>query len=233
MRTITILALSLAILAGIGVSGQEADHSKETLEQRLLRLATEKITPEEAQRRVEELAGKIDNAKNQITRLKAYAKEDTTSEKEARKILQDEMNVAKKFAKAHAKASAVAGVRGCPEGTVYVNPGVENRNRAASQVTVSVVNETNFPIDIETSYVGNRLGIGNLCPHGSVTLSFVLKYPETSFVQQLNIVLLAIGTHAEGQRFTEQMGLTLQNYGNYYGSFYTNYQREDRVWEIR
>jgi hypothetical protein len=186
--------------------GQEV--TKPTNIEELIRLRAEQI---ELQKKIVELE-------------KQVVKSDTPSMKQARKEVVSKLRAEAVEAAETARDSINAQVTGCDPATVWISPKVSERSRWRVMTTIEVINVSAIPIDEIRAGSGYGVVVRNLCPGGSITLSFVLRWEDSDNVR---IPLTAISRTAEGGIAVAQSSANLNRMSIRHSRV------TSRVWQVR
>ncbi len=187
------------------------------------RLVDLTLSPEE--QAVRARAAEIKREKELEDAKKLVRAHDTPEMKQARKELEEEREFEQKMHRERERIAARAGVSGCQEGTVQVNPGALEFTTFTDSVTVRITNSSSSSRDISTSFRGLGVVVRNLCAGGSVSIAFARHVFNSP--QYETIVLTAAGMGERG-------GVVVENYqAQLYSSYGTNGVRRDNfAWTL-
>ncbi len=199
---------------------QEIRNTKETRAQRKERQEQAKeaelerivYVPTQEEREILARAAEIEAKKATAAAQRAKEVGDSPSIRQARRERAKADKKTKGDAERRAKFLASSRLVGCEPDTVEIFPLDQRFDPFAifpSMVRIRVVNTSSQPIDIETSFHGYGPLVRNLCPGGSLSLSFKLGSMEES--QQ--VPLTAITMTPEGQVGTQERMFWLQKNG--------------------
>jgi hypothetical protein len=221
---VAMLATACAGNSRPEVSPRNPDGSEETLSQVIARLKAERlrgqgITTESSVERVI-VPTRQESEEDRAVRLRAeqirmereekavreeVRKNDTPDMRQARKEIEKQKGRAKSLRKEETKVLARAGITGC-ENPVTINARAAQSSWLATMVTVRIVNQSSRFYNIETPSRGIGTAVANLCPGGSVTLSFAMNIILED--QYEDIVLMAVSRSGQ-EVVTEERRLSL------------------------
>ncbi len=222
MRTSILTQIVLVLILAVGV-GAEAQKTQTPGQERIavLEKPQENETAEEKAVRLRALEIEL---KAELERVREErSKTEFPSVRKARKEIAKAQETLAKLDKQEREAYARAAITGCDEGTVKVNPAAEQSSGLRVMVTAHVTNTMTSLMNIETSSRGLGVIVQDLCPGGSVSVSFV----QNHIGEDEDIVLVAVSRPPNAQVQTQTLTLQIQG-GN------ARYRRVDsRVWTIR
>ncbi|HEY4505464.1 MAG TPA: hypothetical protein VJG67_02135 [Candidatus Paceibacterota bacterium] len=238
LHIIVLIGLAIFVLLFLGVKtafGQEAPKELSVAKLRSAKVATDDAVREAGiKARAAEIALAEAKKKADKTAHESESEAMKKARKEADKADEYRAKEAKLMAKARG-ASGITGALGCEAKDIELTSAYAqmlNQGRGMGRVTATVtaVNSGSDPVMITTSY---NKGIGpvvkNLCPGGTVTLSFSRQVlSERDRRRTLRVPLTAISIAGNGTVTTRSFEMTLSGYAWEYEP-QVNYP----VWDIR
>ena len=129
------------------------------------------------------------------------------AEEEALKNASEAEKKIAKLEEIERKISSKVGLTGCKPGEVAVDSRAVEFTSFVDSSTITITNETIFPLEIRTAFRGIGVVVKNLCPSGALSLSFARNiWTDASNVQ---IILEAIGRPLAGNTLTETYRMRL------------------------
>jgi hypothetical protein len=162
-----------------------------------------------AERLKREEREKKERAQRRKTRDKYERKAENQIEKERRDSDKEKREIR--------EARNSANLSGCNPSDVFISPLSQKYSKYRESITIRIVNNTKNSVDIESSRGRDGVLVRNLCPNGSITVSFVYGMYLNPY-QSENFELIAIG---QGTR--NVFSVYLNNYGNHYSRIWSIY----------
>ncbi len=124
------------------------------------------------------VCGKAQEAerRQEAERVKKDARKvEPASMREVREKEKKSAEVAEKNLKAKLRLRNLANLTGCSWDEVVVDGGALNNPIGLPRTSIRITNNTPYPGDVDTNYLGIGKAVANLCPGGSVSLYFSIR----------------------------------------------------------
>ena len=194
------------------------------------KVVTQPPTGASIEDRVKREAERIRLEKEIREKQEALKKLDTPEMREARRKIEKEEKTTEKRVKQEIESRASLDIKGCDPNTLYVNPSLGTtyglRNTLNhSMVRLTIFNKGQQPISVRST-LHNTL-IENLCPGGSLTLTFAVNvFSPTNAPTQFELTAYSSSTGAGTLTETKQVSI--------YKEYDWNSRRiEGQTWEVR
>lgn len=125
---------------------------------------------------IKKLARELELQERLKKEIEGRRKKETPSERKARKIIERQEKRAKKAMEFRQEMESLAGISGCPAGSVEITNQAEQYTRWGVGVAVDVTNTSAYPVSISRPRYGDI--VRNLCPGGRRTLYFKFAHNE-------------------------------------------------------